>query len=143
MTTSTSHKDNFIALIITSMASFVQVVVNIPAVSGVFDYAVPGHLAGRVGVGHLVIVPFGKQTVQGVVFRFVDSPSVPQVKNILEVVDEEPVLTQPQIGLAEELAESTLQPVAVPRRLRKRMACSPRLSVDSSSLSRSLLKVPR
>lgn len=94
------------------MNSFVQIVVNIPAVSGVFDYAVPASLAGRVGVGHLVIVPFGRQMVQGVVLRFVDSPSVPEVKDVLELVDDEPVLTQPQLALAEALTESTLMPLA-------------------------------
>lgn len=94
------------------MTAFVQIVVNVPAVSGVFDYAVPESLAGRVGIGHLVIVPFGGQTVQGVVVRFVDSPSVPNVKEILEAVDDEAVLTPPQLALAHELAESTLQPLA-------------------------------
>lgn len=94
------------------MTAFVQIVVNVPAVSGVFDYAVPESLAGRVGVGHLVIVPFGGQTVQGIVVRFVDSPSVPNVREILDAVDDEPVLTPPQIALAHELAESTLQPLA-------------------------------
>jgi len=94
------------------MTAYVQIVVNIPSISGVFDYAVPESLAGKIGVGHLVIVPFGKQTTQGVVFRFVDAPSVPDVKEIIELVDEEPVLTQPQIALAEALAESTLTPLA-------------------------------
>jgi primosomal protein N' (replication factor Y) (superfamily II helicase) len=91
---------------------FAQVVVNVPSIAGVFDYAVPASLAGKIGVGYLVIVPFGKQTVQGIVFRFVDSPSVPNVKDILEVLDEEPVLTQPQLALAKEMADSTLQPLA-------------------------------
>lgn len=94
------------------MTAFVQVVVNIPAVSGVFDYAVPESLAGRIGVGHLVIVPFGGKTAQGVVYRFVDSPSVRDVKEILETVDEEAVLTPPQLALAKEMADSTLQPLA-------------------------------
>lgn len=94
------------------MTAFVQVVVNIPAVSGVFDYAVPKPLAGKVGVGHLVVVPFGKQAAQGVVYRFVDSPSVRDVKEILETVDEDPVLTPPQLALAKEMADSTLQPLA-------------------------------
>ncbi len=94
------------------MTSFVQIVVNVPAVTGVFDYAVPASLAGRVGPGTLVIVPFGKQTVQGVALRFVDSPSVPDVKEIVDLVDEEPVLTQPQLALAESMAESTLTPLA-------------------------------
>jgi primosomal protein N' (replication factor Y) len=94
------------------MTSFVQIVVNVPSVAGIFDYAVPKSLAGKIGVGHLVIVPFGKQTAQGVVFRFIDQPSVPAVKEIQELVDEEPVLTQPQIALAEEMALSTLSPLA-------------------------------
>jgi len=87
----------------TQMTAFVQIVVNIPAVSDVFDYAVPAHLSGRVGMGHLVIVPFGMQKVQGIVYRFVDLPSVPDVKEIFELVDEEPVLTPPQLALAKSL----------------------------------------
>jgi primosomal protein N' (replication factor Y) len=94
------------------MTSFVQIVVNVPAVSGAFDYAVPQALAGKVGVGHLAIVPFGRQTVQGVVVRFIDQPSVPEVREIIELVDPEPVLTQPQLELAEWLAESTLSSLA-------------------------------
>ena len=94
------------------MTSFVQIVVNVPAIAGVFDYAVPESLAGKVGGGHLVIIPFGKQTAQGVVFRFIDQPSVRDVKEIIELVDPEPVLTQAQIALAEEMAKSTLAPLA-------------------------------
>ena len=94
------------------MTPFVQIVVNVPAVSGIFDYAVPQSLAGKLGVGHLVIVPFGTQTVQGVVFRFIDQPSVPNVKEVVELVDPEPVVTQAQIALADAIAESTLSPLA-------------------------------
>src|SRR5215207_9251177 len=94
------------------MTTFVQIVVNIPAVSGIFDYSVPEPLLGKVGVGHLVIAPFGRQTVQGVVFRFIDQPSVPDVKEIIELVDTAPVMTQAQIALAEALAESTFSSLA-------------------------------
>ncbi|HEY5731910.1 MAG TPA: primosomal protein N' [Anaerolineales bacterium] len=94
------------------MKPFVQIVVNVPAVSGVFDYAVPESLAGEAGVGHLVIVPFGRQTVQGVILRFIRQPSVQEVKEIIELVDPEPVFTQAQIALAEEMAKSTLAPLA-------------------------------
>jgi primosomal protein N' (replication factor Y) (superfamily II helicase) len=94
------------------MTTFVQIVVNVPAVSGIFDYSVPSSLLGQVGVGHLVIAPFGKQTVQGIVFRFIDQPSVPEVKEILELVDPAPVMTQAQIALAEAMAESTLSSLA-------------------------------
>jgi primosomal protein N' (replication factor Y) len=94
------------------MTTYVQIVVNVPAVSGVFDYSVPQPLAGKLGVGHLVIVPFGNQTAQGVVFRFIDRPSVASVKEVVELVDPEPVLTQSQIGLIEAMAEHTLSPLA-------------------------------
>src|SRR5512138_2413423 len=94
------------------MTTFVQIAVNVPAVSGVFDYAVPESLLGQIGVGHLVVAPFGKQTVQGVVFRFIDEPSVPEVKEVLELVDPAPVMTSAQIALAEAMAESTLSPLA-------------------------------
>ncbi|HSJ86815.1 MAG TPA: primosomal protein N' [Anaerolineales bacterium] len=94
------------------MNTFVQIVVNVPAVSGIFDYAVPESLAGQIGIGHLVVVPFGNKTVQGVVIRFVDQPSVQNVKEITELVDPLPVLTQPQIALAESMAESTLSSLA-------------------------------
>ena len=90
------------------MTTFVQIVVNVPAVSGIFDYAVPESLVGQVGVGYLVIAPFGKQTVQGVVFRFINQPSVPDVKEVTDLVDPAPVMTQAQIALAEAMAEHTL-----------------------------------
>ncbi|MGB8983653.1 MAG: primosomal protein N' [Anaerolineales bacterium] len=96
----------------TPITTFVQIVVNVPAVSGIFDYSVPESLLGKVGVGHLVIAPFGKQTVQGVVFRFIDQPSVPEVKEILELVDPAPVMTQAQIALAEAMSADTLASLA-------------------------------
>src|ERR671936_1779667 len=94
------------------MTTYVQIVVNVPAISGTFDYAIPDSLLGKVGVGHLIIAPFGKQTVQGVVFRFIDQPSVPEVKEILELVDSSPVMTQAQIELAGAMAESSLSSLA-------------------------------
>lgn len=94
------------------MTTYVQIVVNVPAVSGIFDYVVPESLVTQIGIGHLVIVPFGNKTVQGVVFRFVDQPSVQNVKEVAELVDPIPVMMPAQIALAEAMAESTLVPLA-------------------------------
>ena len=94
------------------MKSFAQIAVNVPSVAGVFDYAIPEDLAGSIGIGHLVIVPFSKQTVQGVILRFIDQPSVADTKDILEIIDPDPVLTSTQIALAEWMAEATLSPLA-------------------------------
>jgi primosomal protein N' (replication factor Y) (superfamily II helicase) len=94
------------------MSSFIQLAVNVPSIAGVFDYSIPEHLAGRIGPGHFVLAPFGKQTVQGVVLRFIEHPSVVQTREIIEQIDPDPVLTSSQIALAESLAESSLSPLA-------------------------------
>ncbi len=73
------------------MSSFVQVAVNAPSLAGVFDYAVSEHLKGRLRQGHLVVVPFGKRNVQGIVWRWLNRPSVSDVKNVIELIDPEPV----------------------------------------------------
>ncbi|GAB4503464.1 MAG: primosomal protein N' [Anaerolineales bacterium] len=91
---------------------FVQVAVNVPSVSGVFDYHLPPELAEQVGVGFLVTVPFGSQVVQGVVLRFVEQASVAETRPVLDRVDADPVMTSAQIALAESLAEETLSPLS-------------------------------
>ncbi|MFH1634520.1 MAG: primosomal protein N' [Chloroflexota bacterium] len=94
------------------MTTFVEIAVNIPQVSGVFHYHLPPELDGQVIAGCLVIVPFGKQTVQGIVLGTVDDTTVPQTKPVLELLDPEPVVTQAQIDLAKHLSESSLTPLA-------------------------------
>jgi primosomal protein N' (replication factor Y) len=94
------------------MTPFAQIAVNIPTLSGVFDYEIPPELVGKIAPGHLVTVPFGQQTVQGVVFRLVAEPSVPETKSIIDLLDPQPVLTGAQIALAQWLADETLSPLA-------------------------------
>jgi primosomal protein N' (replication factor Y) len=94
------------------MTIYVEVAVNVPQVSGTFHYHLPAELENVVHPGHLVEVPFGHQMVQGVVFRFVEHPEVPETKAVNALLDPQPVLTPLQIRLAGELAESTLAPLA-------------------------------
>jgi len=94
------------------MEYFAQIAVNVPSVAGVFDYRIPETLTGQVGPGHLVIVPFGRQTVQGVILRLVETPSIADTKEILDLVDSLPVLPPAQIALAESLSQTTLAPLA-------------------------------
>jgi len=94
------------------MVEYVEIAVNVPRVSGVFHYHCPPELEGRLHPGHLVLVPFGARTVQGVMVRQVDSPEVPETKAVDSLLDEEPVLTNLQLQLASYLAESTLAPLA-------------------------------
>ncbi len=94
------------------MTVFARIAVNIPSISGVFDYYLPPELEGKIGTGHLVSVPFGKQIVQGVIFHLLAEPSIPEPKSVIDLLDPAPVLTAAQISLANWLAEETLSPLA-------------------------------
>ncbi|HSB66635.1 MAG TPA: primosomal protein N' [Anaerolineales bacterium] len=94
------------------MTTYVEVAVNVPQVSGTFHYHLPAELEGIIQPGHLVEVPFGRQQVQGVVFRFVGQPEVPETKPVTSLLDPQAVLTPLQIKLAGELSEATLAPLA-------------------------------
>ena len=91
---------------------FARLAVNLPAVSGLFDYAIPSELAGQVGIGCLVTAPFGKQMVQGVVMELVERASVVETKLIESLLDPVPVVTVPQIELAKWMSAHYLQPLA-------------------------------
>jgi primosomal protein N' (replication factor Y) len=91
---------------------YLRIAVNIPSVTGVFDYSLPPEMEGTVGVGQLVSVPFGRQTAQGVVLELIGQPSVAETKPILNVLDPLPVLTSPQLELAKQIAASSLNPLA-------------------------------
>lgn len=91
---------------------FARLAVNIPAISGVFDYSVPAELTPHLQAGCLVTAPFGNQTVQGIIVELTESSSVPNLKPILDLLDPAPLLTPPQLALAMRLADSTLNPLS-------------------------------
>ena len=91
---------------------YAQVAVNVPQVSGAFDYAIPAELAGEVVPGCLVVAPFGKQTVQGIVLHLMEEPSVPETRLIQALLDPQPVITAQQMRLAGWLAEQALAPLS-------------------------------
>ena len=90
------------------MPSFARVSVNIPQLTGLFDYHIPAEYAGLVQPGVLVNVPFGRQTAQGVVVDLVDEPAVADTKDLAALVDDEPVLTTYQLQLAHRMAQDNL-----------------------------------
>jgi primosomal protein N' (replication factor Y) len=91
---------------------FARLAVNHPSVSGVFDYSIPPKFASQIQPGNLLTVPFGQQTMQGVVVELIATPAVSNTRPILDVLDPAPVLTGPQLALARHLADSTLNPLA-------------------------------
>ena len=83
---------------------YYRIAVNVPQVSGLFDYHLPDDAGFSVEPGMLVVVPFGQQTVQGIVIQSIGAPSVAETKPILSALDPQPVVTQAQMRLAEWLA---------------------------------------
>ncbi len=90
---------------------YAEVAVNLPPVRSTFHYHLPPDLLDRLRPGHLVIVSLGMQRVQGVVLRLLEQADVPETKPVLELVEDAPVLTGPQLELARWLSMSTLTPL--------------------------------
>jgi len=94
------------------MPRFFQVALNISQASEVYDYHLPeADESAVVEVGALVLVPFGSQRVQGVIWREVDAPSVASTRPIERILENKSVLTPMLLNLAQRLAEDTLTPL--------------------------------
>ena len=73
----------------------------------VFDYLVPDNLVSSIQVGIRVLVPFGKQTLEGFVLEIKDS-SERDLKEIFSVLDRDIVLNQELLLLGKEIQKTTL-----------------------------------
>ena len=93
------------------MPHYVEVSINLAQISGTYHYHLPEALEGQLQPGSLVVVPFGAQTVQGVVLDFVTHPAVEHTLPVESVLDEQPVLTPLQLELAKWLSQATLAPL--------------------------------
>lgn len=91
---------------------FAEVIVNkaVQAVDRIFHYQIPDRLAAQIEVGSIVIVPFGRQKLEGIVVGFVAEPEVAQVKEIDELVFPFPLLSKALIDLAGWMADYYLCP---------------------------------
>ncbi len=73
--------------------SFVDVSLSV-AVDRSFTYGVPASLAGDVALGKRVLVPFGKRTLTGYVTGLREVAEVEKVRDILDVLDAEPLFDE-------------------------------------------------
>ncbi len=93
------------------MTIYAEIAVNVPQVMGLFHYHLPPEIEDMVVPGCLVTVPFGSQTVYGVVLNMLDAPGVENTRPVLELVDDVPALTPVQIELANWISSHTLAPL--------------------------------
>ena len=71
-----------------------------------FDYIIPNHLEGIIGVGYRVIVPFGKLKRSGFIVSICEtSDSLINLKEIIDVVDVFPILSNELIEVAKYIHE--------------------------------------
>lgn len=92
---------------------YAEIVVDAPLSSGNerFDYIIPDALKDEVKLGSRVLVPFGKRNLEGYVIHLKESSEVERVKEILEVLDEEPPLNAELIELGKYMSERYLCPL--------------------------------
>ena len=88
------------------MPHFADIILPVP-LQGLFTYSLPADLDGRARVGSRVVVPFGtKKTQTGLIARLHDNtPTGIEVKAILEIMDEQPVVLPAQLNLWQWIAD--------------------------------------
>ncbi len=85
----------------------VEPITSARALRGPFDYRLPDALSGEVGVGSMLVVPFGRRQVLGVVVGLADSSEVAEGKLLvpLRALDEGPPAVPAElVALAEWIA---------------------------------------
>jgi len=91
---------------------FADVVVFSPAKASkerpAFTYDVPEKLETRIKMGSLVVVPFGRRRLYGVVVALSDRSPVAETRPIQSLVDPQPVLSPEQIALARWMRDEYL-----------------------------------
>ena len=91
---------------------YIDVILPLP-LDGVFTYSVPPELERQVGVGHRVLVPFGRnKTYVGIIASTHGTvPSVSQIKPIIQVLDASPILLDSQLRLWRWISDYYISPI--------------------------------
>ena len=89
---------------------FVEVAINIPA-NRTFTYAVPAESRGDVAVGKRVLVPFGKRALTGYVIGIRRSTDRKDTREIIRVLDREPLFHEEDLRFYRWAAEYYFTPL--------------------------------
>ncbi|MEO0249498.1 MAG: primosomal protein N' [candidate division WOR-3 bacterium] len=90
----------------------VEVVVSFP-VGKNLQYRVPEHLASRVTVGVRVLVPVGRREVTGFVVGVPHQPEVHELKEVVDVLDDQPVFTSRHLSFYQWVSNYYFTPLGV------------------------------
>ena len=73
-----------------------------------YTYLVPSELCDKIKIGIRVLVPFGNQKLEGFVISFNTNKLDYKLKNIIDIIDLEPVLNNEMIELGKYISNKTL-----------------------------------
>ena len=94
---------------------FVASVAVIPPIAGheVLSYAVPAELRGSLRAGQRVLVPLAKRQVTGIVLAVgdVDEPRGVRLRDVLDVLDDQPLLSEELLALCRFAARYYVAPL--------------------------------
>ena len=109
------------------MAKYAEVAVEVPArprVSGAepseetrgprlaaFHYLVPPRIESRLRLGQWVWVPFGARNLSGIVVALGSQPPDVELREVSDVIDERPVLSEAQLALGRWISDYYLAPL--------------------------------
>jgi len=94
-----------------SSFSFCDVALPVP-LDQVFTYKLPGTFGSRIAIGMRVAVPFAGRKLTGVVLGLrTESPDGQAVKDVIRILDDEPVLDEALLRLGRWIAEYYCSPV--------------------------------
>ena len=85
----------------------VLVEININKKDKTFTYLVPNNLLDKVEIGKRVLVPFGKQIIEGFILN-IRKDKEDNLKEIIDVLDEYRVLNDELLSLGKEISDKTL-----------------------------------
>ena len=90
---------------------FVDVILPLP-LDGLFTYSVPASLSEQVKIGIRVLVPFGRsKTYVGIVAKSAVNSQLSTIKDILQVLDAEPILLPHQLHLWQWISDYYMSPI--------------------------------
>lgn len=122
---------------------FAEIVLDIP-LNKKFHYKIPPLSINQIEIGKRVRVPFGGRTAVGYCVGFTDISDVKTTKDIIHVIDKEPILNSKMLGVAEWLANfyfcgwgealETFLPSVVKRGIKTRTISVVRLCKDGASV---------
>ncbi len=90
--------------------SYAQVAIPSP-LKGALTYAVPDRMGEELEIGMRVLVPLGRRRMTGLVIGFSESATVRGIREIIELLDERPIVDPPLLQLCHWAARYYLAPL--------------------------------